>query len=303
MPNPVPFDAARLLLQRPEADLSALLPALAAALAQAPDLPPELAVDAIHELLLARAAEPGEPIEDHGLFFALRCHGAPGLRLAFATLARPFSGPGPEAGRRWVAVVITPREHPVQELRVLEQLCALASDEAWRRWIDEADDPHALAPWLDARLREEWGPLQARDLMRPSFGRVAPDTPLPELVRRMAQRGIEAVGVTDERGAVIGQVTAADLFTFGMPDFFQQLKSVSFIPDFDPFEAYFRREVGLVARDVMTHHFCVMPPEATVVELTFALTVQGHPKVYIVENNVLVGVIDRIRLLHRILSP
>lgn len=303
MPTPVPFDARRLLLQRPETDLAPVLQALSAALASAPGLPPQLDAAALAALTAARAADPGVPIDDHGLFFALRCHGVPAVRLALATLSQPLRSPDSAVGCRWVALVVTPRELPVQELRVHEQLCRLAADQAWRRWVDEADDPRALAPWLDARLREEWGPLTARDLMRPSFGRIAPETPLPALVRRMAHRGIEAVGVTDEAGRMIGQITASSLFTLGMPDFFHQLKSVSFIPDFDPFEAYFQREGGLTARDVMHDHFCVLPPEATIVELTFALTVQGYPKVYVVENNVLIGVIDRIRVLDRILSP
>lgn len=298
----VPFPPARLLLRAPAAPLDQLLAQLCAQVRTAPGLPEGLALDELLALLPERLAA-ADTIAQHGIFVSLRLHHLAGIRLAFATLAVPVPHPGLAEGLRWIALVVAPRERPVQELRVLEQLRQLGADPAWRRWIDEADDAVGLAAWLDARLREDDGTMTARDLMRPSLGRTGPDTPIPVLVKKMATHGLEAVGVTDDQRRVIGQITAQDLFTFGMPDFFQQLKSVSFIPDFDPFEAYFAREGTLVARDVMGGHFCTLPPEATLLEVVFALTVQGHPKVYVVENDALIGVIDRIRVLDRILSP
>lgn len=298
----VPFPPARLLLRAPAAPLEQLLGQLCDQVHTAPGLPHGLSPDELRALLPERI-EAADTIAQHGIFVSLRLHNVAGIRLAFATLAQPLPHPALAEGLRWVALVVSPRERPVQELRVLEQLRQLGADPAWRRWIDAADDPVGLAAWLDARLREEDGTLTARDLMRPSMGRTGPDTPVPALVKKMATHGLEAVGVTDDQRRVIGQITAQDLFTFGMPDFFQQLKSVSFIPDFDPFEAYFARESTLLARDVMGSNFCTLPPEATLLEVVFALTVQGHPKVYVVENDALIGVIDRIRVLDRILSP
>ena len=298
----VPFPPTRLLLRAPAAPLDQLLGQLCDQVHTAPGLPEGLSPDELRALLPERL-DAAETIAQHGIFVSLRLHNVAGIRLAFATLARPVPHPALAEGLRWVALVVSPRERPVQELRVLEQLRQLGADPAWRRWIDEAEDPVGLAAWLDARLREEDGTLTARDLMRPSMGRTGPDTPIPALVKKMAAHGLEAVGVTDDQRRVIGQITAQDLFTFGMPDFFHQLKSVSFIPDFDPFEAYFAREGNLVARDVMGSSFCTLPPDATLLEVVFALTVQGHPKVYVVEDDALIGVIDRIRVLDRILSP
>ena len=138
--------------------------------------------------------------------------------------------------------------------------------------------------------------------MRPSLDRVGPEIPVSELVHRMAELGLDCAGITDENRRLVGQVTASDIFTFGVPDFFRQLKSVSFIPEFDPFERYFATEDTLRARDVMSTKFAALPPDATVLEVVFALSVQGHPKVFVVEEDRLIGVIDSIRVVDRILS-
>jgi CBS domain-containing protein len=133
------------------------------------------------------------------------------------------------------------------------------------------------------------------------MGRVRPDMPVPSLVRAMAALNLDAAGITDDEGVLVGQVTADDLFTLGMPDFFRQLKSVAFIAEFDPFEKYFERESSLTVADVMTLPDAIVPPDATILEVVFLLSVKGHPKVYVVDDDRrLLGVIDRIRVLARI---
>ncbi|MCA9546301.1 MAG: CBS domain-containing protein, partial [Myxococcales bacterium] len=94
-----------------------------------------------------------------------------------------------------------------------------------------------------------------------------------------------------------------DLFTLGMPDFFRQLKSVSFIAEFDPFEKYFSKEAHLKARDVMTKDVAKVPPTATILEIVHLLSVHRYPKVFVVdEADRLLGVIDRIRVVDRLLN-
>ena len=176
-------------------------------------------------------------------------------------------------------------------------------DDASVEHILAADDPTALATWLDRRLREEEGPLCAVDVMRASLDRIGPEMPVPELARRMAAHRLDAAGVTDDERRLLGIVTADDLFTLGMPDFFKQLKSVAFIAEFDPFEKYFQHEASLTARDVMRPTPATVGPDATILEVVFLLAVQGHPKVFVVDaQRRLLGVIDRIRVLDRILN-
>lgn len=296
----VPFDASRLLLQDPGPDLESVLARLSDALVSAPGLPAELTSARLIERVRERSSDRFSWLGHGVVAVHLRPIGVQGARLALATLAEPMQVDDQQA--RWVCLVVAPRERPVQEVRLLDQIRELVQDPAYRSYIDRATDPTGLAPWLDARLREVDGPLTARDLMRPSLDRVGPEIPVTELVGRMAELGLDCAGITDEDRRLVGQVTASDIFTFGVPDFFQQLKSVAFIPEFDPFERYFATESTLLVRDVMSTKFAALPPDATVLEVVFALSVQGHPKVFVVEDDRLIGVIDSIRVVDRILS-
>ena len=300
MSGSVPFDAGRLLLNDPGPDLVSVLSRLTEVLVSAPGLPAELTSTRLLERIQERSTDKPSWLGNGVLAVHLRPPGVEGARLALATLEAPIAVDGQSA--RWVCLVIAPRERPVQEVRLLDQIRELAADPAYRSYIDRATNPSTLAPWLDARLREVEGPLTARDLMRPSLDRVGPEIPVSELVHRMAELGLDCAGITDENRRLVGQVTASDIFTFGVPDFFRQLKSVSFIPEFDPFERYFATEDTLRARDVMSTKFAALPPDATVLEVVFALSVQGHPKVFVVEEDRLIGVIDSIRVVDRILS-
>jgi CBS-domain-containing membrane protein len=296
----VPFDAGRLILRDPGPDLESVLGRLARVLVSAPGLPegltPERLDERIRERLQDRLTWLG-----HGVVAVhLRPAGVAGVRLALATLETTLRAE--EQDVRWVCLVLAPRERPIQEVRLLDQLRSLVEDPACRSYIDRATEPASLAPWLDARLRQVDGPLTARDLMRPSLDRVGPEIPVTELVHRMAQLGLDCAGITDENRRLMGQVSASDIFTYGVPDFFRQLKSVAFIPEFDPFERYFASESTLLAKDVMSTELAALPPDATVLEVVFALSVQGHPKVFVVEDDRLIGVIDSIRVVDRILS-
>ena len=300
MSGSVAFDAGRLLLQDPGPDLPSVLSRLTQALVAAPGLPADLTADRLEERIRERLAEKPTWLGPGVLAIHLRPAGVEGVRLALATLRDAVELDGTAV--QWVCLVLAPRERPVQEVRLLDQIRTLVQDPAYRAFIDQSTESGALAPWLDTRLRQVDGPLTARDLMRPSLDRVGPELPVTQLVHRMAELGLDCAGITDEDRRLVGQVTASDLFTFGVPDFFRQLKSVSFIPEFDPFERYFATESTLLVKDVMSTRFAALPPDATVLEVVFAISVQGHPKVFVVEDDRLIGVIDSIRVIDRILS-
>jgi PTS system nitrogen regulatory IIA component len=297
--QPVPLDPERVLIGVRAADRAALLHQMATAMLNAPGLDAGLTVEKIIQATEER--EIGRSTQ-FGKGFALphaRLPGVKGPRICVATLAEPVDYNGEPVSL--VILLIGPQERPGIMLQTLSAIARLIRDPKTRDVIERANDAVTLSAWLTAHLQEEDGLITAVDVMRPSLGRVRPDTPVPSLVRSMAALNLDAAGITDDAGKLVGQITADDLFTLGMPDFFRQLKSVAFIAEFDPFEKYFEREATLTVADVMTPPVAIVAPAATILEIVFMLSVKGHPKVYVVnERNHLLGVIDRIRVLDRI---
>ncbi|MEZ4474150.1 MAG: PTS sugar transporter subunit IIA [bacterium] len=301
MVHRVALDPRRVLLQISATDPESLLTRMTEALFTAPGISPELTVGEVVASLMAREAERSFALGDGVALPHARLKGVQGPRLCLATLATPLAWG--EQTVSVVALMIGPARRPGALLQVMGRVARLLGGEDTRRRIEEAREPLALADWLQESVRESDAPILAEDIMRPSLGRIGPDQPLAGLVQRMAELNLDAAGITDDERRLVGQVSADDLFTHGVPDFFRQLKSVSFIAEFDPFEKYFDREHSLRVRDVMSTDVATVGPQATALEVVFLLSVKRYPKVYVVDQERrLMGVIDRIRVLDRIFN-
>lgn len=300
MVHRVALDPRRVLLGVTATDRDSLLTQMARAILTASGISRELTPEAIVDAIRAREAEHTSLIDGVALPHT-RIAGVDGPRICVATLKAPLDWGGTPV--RLVILMLGPPRRPGALLQVMGRVAGLLQDPASRQTIETAQDPTKLAQWLEDNVREEDAPILASEIMRPAIGLIHPDMTVAELVQRMAERNLDAAGVTDADMKLVGQVTADDLFTLGVPDFFRQLKSISFIAEFDPFEKYFDKEESLLVRDVMTKNYVTLPPDATALEVVFELSVKHFPKVYVVDKaGRLLGVIDRIRVLDRIFN-
>jgi PTS system nitrogen regulatory IIA component len=233
-----------------------------------------------------------------------RVPGFSGLAVCFGILDEPikYGGPTDDPNVQIVCMVITPEEDPVVAVRVMGAFSMLLGDEAVKHYfLNESSSENIYNYLLKKQLHLE-ATIVARDIMRPPCTEVHLETPLRKVVHTMLLNNTEAVSVTDKEGHVLGQITSNGLFKQGLPDFFSQLTSVSFIKYFDPFETYFVTEAGSKAGDIMTDDFSVVNEDATLMEIVFRLAIQNYPKLYILRNGIQVGIIDRAAVLDRILN-
>lgn len=265
-------------------------------LARNPSLSPARILDAISR----REAERSTAIGNHMALPHARVAEAETLGLVVAILARPVDFAGEPVSL--AMMVLAPANSPTVSLQVMASLSRCFLDDGRRarllacRTTEEAHRELAASPLtIDT-------PLCARDIMRPPGHATGPDTSLPEVARLMEQERLAALPVVDDQRRVAGEVTTDRLLRYGLPDFFQKLHSVSFIAEFDPFEKYFEAEAHARARDVMSAEPYRIPPDYTLLEIVFALTVRNAPQLYVVEDQRWVGTIDRSTVLDRVIN-
>ena len=58
----------------------------------------------------------------------------------------------------------------------------------------------------------------------------------------------------------------------------------------------------MVVADIMNTEHGYLPPTGTLLEIIFLLVVKKHTRIYIVENNKLVGVVSRNVVLDRVIN-
>jgi len=240
----------------------------------------------------------------NGLAFPhARVEGFSGIGISLAIMKRPIDFGGSGDGVRLACLIVAPQEAPMATLKVMARIAQFFRNAANRDALLSASSGEEVVALLATGELSLDIPVTARDIMVPPSTRVRPDTPLREVARTMHAQRLQAMAVVDEDERLVGEITADGLFQFGLPEFFQHLKSVSFISEFDPFEKYFEHEAHSVAKQLVCLKICRMRPEATLLEIVFALAVQRFVQVYVVDaNDRWVGMIDRAAVLNNVIN-
>lgn len=203
---------------------------------------------------------------------------------------------------RIAALLLIPEEQPMQGLKFISAFAKCLRNTEFSENLLNAEDEETAARVLNKVKLDEPETLRASDLMAPFRCNASPEMHLKDATKMMTKFNAETVPVLDGR-RLVGQLSCTELFKLGIPDFFSQLKSVGFIRYFDPFEKYFAVEAASLVKDVMSKNYMTFPPDATLIEIVFAISVQHHQQVYIVNSgSELLGVIDQALLLERIIN-
>lgn len=224
--------------------------------------------------------------------------------VLLVTLARPLPLPTPDGKPvKVVCMVLIPEAHPMRGLKIISGLARLLRDPEITARLAMQETPEQVMECLQTMDYQPPEALTAEEIMRPCSLSALPDCSLKQLTRTMAEQHIESVPVLTRDDVMVGEVTCAELFKIGIPDFFSQLRSVGFIRYFDPFDQYFEMESGATAGEVMSRKYRSLTPDATMIEVVFAISVQKYRQLYVLSaEGKLLGVIDQASLLERIIN-
>ena len=144
--------------------------------------------------------------------------------------------------------------------------------------------------------------IVARDIMWPQIGVLNSSMTLKDAAVMLHRYHSDSLPILDEKENFLGDISCYDLFACGLPDFFSQLKTISFVRHMNPFEKYFQMDNSAKIGDVkINRESPVIPPDATLMEIIFEMTAKNKQYLYVVENSKLIGVIDRFTIVDKIL--
>jgi mannitol/fructose-specific phosphotransferase system IIA component (Ntr-type) len=144
--------------------------------------------------------------------------------------------------------------------------------------------------------------LTARDIARPIKTHVNLETSLEKVTHIMHFQRESILPVIDQNNKLCGEISCYGIFDYGMPDFFKQLNTISFVKHIDPFEKYFRLHKDLKVKDLLTEGVPPVREDSTIAEIVFEMTVKQRSKLFMVnEAGELTGVIDRFSIVDQIL--
>jgi len=145
--------------------------------------------------------------------------------------------------------------------------------------------------------------ILAQDILRPQRGFIRTGATLKEAARALHKYHSDSLPILDEENRFTGDISCYDLFSYGLPDFFANLKTISFVRNMDPFEKYFQTECDIRISDLsITRESPLIAADATLMEIVFEIAVRNKPLLYVVDpDKKLLGVIDRFSIVDKIL--
>ena len=201
-----------------------------------------------------------------------------------------------------VCLMISSAEEPYVILQATATLLNFfESNKGVEHFIGEYSDSLAILKKFHEFRVDSDDLILAKDIIRPVQAQVLLDDPVEKATRLMHFKRADVLPVVDEKNKLCGQISCSDIFQYGMPDFFKNLNTVSFVRHIDPFEKYFR-----IQRDLKVKHLYqpVQPisQDKTLLEIIFALTVKKNNKLFVVnDQGELLGAIDRFTIIDKIL--
>ena len=226
------------------------------------------------------------------------------LGLSIAVLAEPLDYETLDGAPVQIScMVMAPAETPNVVIKIWSGLAKLLSDPAVNSYFLQAPDSQTIYNYLSTHDVDLKLSVSASDIMTQPRVKLKEDTSLEDVTHLMYKHKEACLAVVDAEGKLVGQITTDNVFQFGMPEFFQQLQSVSFVRNFNPLEKYFQHEGTLTAKDIMSDKVASLPPSATLIEVIFLLSGKKRLKVFITKpDGKLMGVIDRLAVLDRAIN-
>lgn len=164
---------------------------------------------------------------------------------------------------------------------------------------ETAGELYELIKKEDKELDQE---ITAADIMNPVVYSITPEMTLYEAARELHRHHVDSLPVIDKNSRLLGKLSCHDLFSYQLPDFFNTLHSISFIKYMNPFEKYFEIDQKIqVGQLKFKQKAPVIRPDATLMEMVFEMTVRDQELLYVVENEKLLGSIDRYNIIDKIL--
>ncbi len=179
---------------------------------------------------------------------------------------------------------------------------ALASKSAQGKFL-AAPDSEALWKLIDDSGANTKKDVLAQDLMTPPPAVGRPDMTLREAALEMFKNKLNAMPVVDKDGVFLGEITTHELLAFGIPEFFLNLKTVSFVRHMDPCEKYFSKDLKMTLADLKTvSEASALPPDATLMEIVFEMAAKRRRTVNVIDaDGKLIGLITRLTIVEKVL--
>jgi PTS system nitrogen regulatory IIA component len=223
--------------------------------------------------------------------------------VGLVTSAKGFDAQDPpDAKVHLLFLILAPAEKNTLMLQTLAAVARVCHAREIRETIWRTKSPARIIKQIEESGIDVKSTITAADVMVTSPASLQPEMPLPEAITKIIDSPDDGLPVTDGQGKLLGELSSIEILAIGLPKYVDLLKDDTFLTQFEPFENYFRQEKQLTVRDVMTREILTAEDDAPIIKITNMLVSGRKPRLYVVRDGKLYGVVYRRDLLWRVLQ-
>jgi mannitol/fructose-specific phosphotransferase system IIA component (Ntr-type)/CBS domain-containing protein len=200
-----------------------------------------------------------------------------------------------------VCLMLTPSNIAKLYLQTLSAFASFARAQGNLDRVVKAKSPGAVidAIWeSNVAVEKE---LTAKDLMRRDVVAVTPEDSLKRVANLMFRYRLSALAVVDDQGNLLGQITDKELIQAALPDFKSLISNLNYSMDVEAFEELLKKEDKIRVKQLFTTDQEVVTRETKIVEVAAMMLFKDLRRVFVVEDDKLVGILLRKDIVHMII--
>lgn len=143
--------------------------------------------------------------------------------------------------------------------------------------------------------------LMVRDVMRHDVAAVTPDDSLKDVANKMFRNRLSALAVIDKNNRLLGVINDRDLIKAALPDYKSLISNLNYSMDVEPFEELLKREDKIKVSQLYRDNFEVTTPETRIVEVSAMMIFKDIRRVFVTQNDKLVGVLLRKDIVNMVI--
>ncbi|HBF34200.1 TPA: hypothetical protein DDW35_06515 [Candidatus Sumerlaeota bacterium] len=210
--------------------------------------------------------------------------------------------PGSEERAHLIFLVLTPKTQSTLMLQTMASIARLVSNEDNRRALITTRSPQKIIHTIEETGIEVKKAIVAADLITPYEFNANPDMTLRQVVQVMVNCREEGLPVIDADGDFLGDLSTRMVIEVGLPKYMNLISNPNILTEFEPFEAFYKKEDSVKASEIMNSNVLRLPPETPVEIVAHEMLAKRCERAYIVEDKKLLGIVYRKDIVRKVLN-
>lgn len=210
--------------------------------------------------------------------------------------------PIPETGTQTkiFVLIITDKNVSSLYLNVVAAFMRISKDTEFFSKLLTAGDAHSFVSLIKTAEIVVKDEVTVSDIMTDVPYVINENQTIRQLAEMMKEKGLYYVPVVNDNGDWVGDINILHYLEVSLPDYMRLMNNVNFLRNYEPFEHLYKKEDGVLVKQVMAKAERLLRPEFSIIEAVFEMVRQKKQTFSVVKDKKVVGIITAMDIYKKV---